>query len=116
MDHLVQIQEVRDSLAHHSRAEQPFASRLLANRHYLFGDIQNLVNHNPHTAFAVVEHNHLHRVDDQVLVLDARLQHRPQRYQGKNAVPVLHHLASASLLDDVARKLLQPGNEGERNG
>ena len=39
-----------------------------------------------------------------------------QRHQGKNAVAVLHHLASARMLDGRLRELLQPGDQRKRHG
>ncbi len=113
---LVEIDEIRDTLAHHRRPKEPFAARLLAHRDRLFGDIQDLVDHHAHAAVAVVENDHLHRIGRLIAIGRTGFKYGPERNQGEDAVPVLHHLASARMLDGRLRKLLEPGDERKRNG
>ena len=61
-DHLVQVQEIRHSLAHHRRTQQTFASRLSPNGDRFLDDIHNLIDDHSHTVFAIVEDNHLHGI------------------------------------------------------
>ena len=116
VNNVVEIQEIRDSFAYHRRAEEAFAVRLLAHRDRLFGDIQDLVNYQTHTAVAVVENHHLHRIGHLVLAGRAGFQHAAERHQREDAVPVLHHLAAARMLDGVPRKLLESGDQRQGNG
>ena len=116
VNHMVEIQEIRDSFAHHRRAEEAFAARLLSHRDRLFGDIQDLVDHQTHAAVAVVENDHLHRIGRLAVVRRPGFEYGPQRNQAEDAVAVLHHLASARVLDGRLRKLLEPGDQRKRNG
>ena len=78
---------------------RPLRPDLLAHRDRLFGNIQDLVDHHSHAAVAVVENDHLHRIGHLVRIRLAGFEHGPQRNQRQDAVPVLHHLASARMLD-----------------
>ncbi len=62
LNDIVQIEKIGDPLAHHRRAEKALAAGFLTHRDRFFGDIQDLVDHHAHTAVAVVEDDHLHRI------------------------------------------------------
>src|SRR5271157_2569114 len=116
MNDLVEIEEIRDLLAHHRRAEKALAASRLAYRDGVFRDIQDLVDHHAQAALAIVEHDHLHGIGGLVLASDVRFQYGPERNQWENAVPVLHYLAAARMLDGRLRELLEPGDQRKRNG
>ena len=116
MNHVVEIEEIGDPLAHDRRAEKTLAAGLLAHRDRLFGNIEDLVDHHTHTAFAVVEDNHLHRIGASGFDPAAPGSSTcSERHQRQDAVPVLHHLAPARMLDGGPRKLLEPGDQRQRN-
>ena len=96
---LVEIEEIRDMLAHHGRPEEAFAARPLPHGDCLFGDIQNLVDHHTHAAVAIVEDDHLDRIGCLVVVGRTRFEYGPERDQREYAVPVLHYLTAAGVLD-----------------
>src|SRR5664279_5989349 len=115
MNDIVKVKKIRDSLTYHRRPEETFSIRFLPHGDRLFGDVQDLVNHHSHTAVAVVENDDLDRIG-LVVVGTAGLQHVSERHEAEDAVPVLHHLASARVLDQASRKLLKPRNQRKRNG
>ena len=74
----------------------------------LLDDVDDLVDHEPHRAAVVGEHQDRLRA----LRLDRDPGHLHQRHQ---LLAVLHHVAAVTELDLVGGDLLQPGDEAERN-
>ena len=78
LNHMVQVEKIRDSFAHYRRTQQPFAARFLAHRDRLFRHIQDLVDDHAHAAVAVVEDHHLHRIGRLVRAARAGFEHAAQ--------------------------------------
>ena len=74
----------------------------------LLDDVDDLVDHQPHRAAVVGEHQD--RLDARGLDVDAG--HLHQRHQ---LLAVLHHVAAVGEFDLVGGDLFQPGDEAERH-
>ena len=74
----------------------------------LLDDVDDLVDHEPHRAAVVGEHQDRLRAGG----LDGDPVHLHQRHQ---LLAVLHHVAAVRELDLVGGDLLQPGDEAERH-
>ena len=74
----------------------------------LLDDVDDLVDHEPHRAAVVGEHQDRLRA----LRLDVDPVHLHQRHQ---LLAVLHHVAAVTEFDLVGGDLFQPGDEAERH-
>ena len=92
----------------HGRAENALAGAGDLDVQLLLDDVDDLVDHEPHRAAVVGEHQDRLRP----WRLDVDPVHLHQRHQ---LLAVLHHVAAVTEFDLVGGDLLQPGDEAERH-